>query len=379
MKEYTKKQLIIRGILSAFFFIIAIVIVTKTIYKMTKKEPGVYIIEAQTDKEAMLYASGIKLSYYLDGKSSDIRTNEKAISQIYSIALSRAYKLTDPYNEYEGYVNLCTINRSMGSDVKISKELHDILKDAYEKTKEENGYSMFAGAYYKHFNDIIYSDDSISFDPVNNEEESKRVNALLEKTLDLNNFTLDLSKERNVNFNVSDSFKAFIKENEESETSLDLNLLRESYMLKVTADALTTAGYTKGLITTQSGVILDLGDYKNGGYALYAIEDGNITPKDSVSVKPDTSMSGIVSFALEGDLRGFSEVRKGSETIYRSPFVLLKENGIYTWAKSSYVVNDSLDIPKTVYANIVLASCDSEDEAKNNMNELGIAEYYFFK
>ncbi|MBR6003454.1 MAG: hypothetical protein IK068_01880, partial [Lachnospiraceae bacterium] len=127
MKEYSKKQLIIRGVLSAFFFIAAIVIVTRGVYKITNKEPGLYKIEATADKDAMLYASGIRLSYYFDGKSNDIKTEEKAVTQIYSMALARAYKITDPYNEYEGYVNLCTINRSKGQDVKISKELYAIL------------------------------------------------------------------------------------------------------------------------------------------------------------------------------------------------------------------------------------------------------------
>ena len=379
MKEYSKKQLIIRGILSAAFFIAAIVIGVGAVQKLTKKDPGIYVIDAQIDKSANLYASGIKLSYYLDGKSSDIRTNEKAISQIYSIALARAYKLTDPYNEYEGYVNLCTINKCKGNDVKISQELYDILMDAYEKTKENKGYSMFAGPFYEHFNEIIYSDDSVSFDPVVNEEESKRVNALLEKTLDLSNFTLDLSKEKSVNFSVSKSFEDFLKDNEEKEASLDLNLLREAYMVKITADALASSGYTKGLITTQSGIILDLGSYEKGGYTLYAMEDGKISTKKVVEVKPGTSMSGMVSFALQGDLRGYSEVMKGSDTIYRSPYVLLKENGLYTMVKSSYAACDSLDIVKAVYANIVLASCDSKDVAKSNMNELGITEYYFFE
>ena len=379
MKEYSKKQLIIRGILSAVFFIAAIVIGVRAVQKLTKKDPGIYVIDAQIDKSANLYASGIKLSYYLDGKSSDIRTNEKAISQIYSIALARAYKLTDPYNEYEGYLNLCTINKSKGSDVKISQELYDILKDAYDKTKENKGYSMFAGPYYEHFNEIIYSDDSVEFDPAVNEEESERLNALLDETLDLNNFTLDLSQEKTVNFSVSKSYEDFLKDNEEKDAAIDLNLLREAYMVRIVSDALTSAGYTKGLITTQSGIIIDLGSYERGGYTLYAMEGGEIATKKVVELKPGTSMSGMVSFALQGDLRGYSEIKKGSDTIYRSPYVLLKENGLYTMVKSSYVAIDSLDILKAVYANIVLASCDSKDAAKSNMNELGITEYYFFE
>ena len=379
MKEYSKKQLIIRGILSAAFFIAAIVIGVRAVQKLTKKDPGIYVIDAQIDKSANLYASGIQLSYYLDGKSSDIRTNEKAISQIYSIALARAYKLTDPYTEYEGYLNLCTINQRKGIDVKVSAELYDILKDAYDKTKENKGYSMFAGPYYEHFNEIIYSDDSVEFDPVVNEEESERLNALLDETLDLNNFTLDLSQEKTVNFSVSKSYEDFLKDNEEKDATIDLNLLREAYMVRIVSDALTSAGYTKGLITTQSGIIIDLGDYERGGYTLYAMEGGEIATKKVVELKPGTSMSGMVSFALQGDLRGYSEVKKGSDTIYRSPYVLLKENGLYTKVKSSYVATDSLDILKAVYANIVLASCDSEEAAKSNMNELGITEYYFFE
>ena len=379
MKEYSKKQLIIRGILSAFFFLAAIFIVTRAVYKITDKKPGVYKIEATADKDAMLYASGIQLSYYFDGKSNDIKTEEKAVTQLFSLALARAYKITDPYNEYEGYVNLCTINRSQGQDVKISKELYGILKDAYEKTKEEKGYSLFAGSFYKHFDEIIYSDDSVSFDPVVNEEESKRVNALLEKTLDLSNFTLDLSKENSVNFSVSKEFGEFLKTQEESETSLDLNLLREAYMLNIAADALTSAGYTKGIITTDRGVILDLGSYEMGGYPLYSMKDGEITNEKALELMPGTSMSGMVSFGLGEGLKGYSVVKKGSDVFYRSPFVLLKENGIYSAAKSSYVANDSLDIPKTVYANIVLASSDSEEIAKDNMDELGITEYYFFE
>ena len=57
MKEYSKKQLIIRGILSAAFFIAAIVIGVRAVQKLTKKDPGIYVIDAQIDKSANLRAN----------------------------------------------------------------------------------------------------------------------------------------------------------------------------------------------------------------------------------------------------------------------------------------------------------------------------------
>ena len=340
----------------AFYFIVS------GVYKLTNQEPGYYALEAAMDKEASTYAHGITCTYLFDGSSNSIKAEKRAAEECYSGALLRLYKLTDSDNEYEGYTNIATINKSIGTDVKVSDELYEILNDAYRKTELGQDYSVFAGAYYHHWNNILMLSDAEPFDPLINSEEADRLEELRTRVLNHDNFKLIFKGDNTLRLEVSEDYLKYIEDSEESTAILDLNVLREAYMVKYVKKSLADKGFTKGRITTDLGLYADLGDYGAGGYTLAKVVGGKLIFSDTVAVGKDECMSGIIAIPVEEEADRYYSVTKDSKTYYRNPFVTLHEGGFPEYIGSSYVKGAAgSDIVNVMYTNIILNSITEAD------------------
>lgn len=245
-----------------------------------RKEKGYQNIEAEPDEEAVMYAKGITFQYYFDGSSDEIKLAIKELGAAYSPALLRLYKLLDSETEYEGFANIATLNAHIGEDVAISDELYRVLLDAKEKTLEQKGFNMFAGAFYRAWQDIRYISDPENYDPLNNDTERERLERLQKASSDLSNFDLvTVDEEKHiVRLEVSESYLALLQELEQEGPVLDLNLLHDAYELQLLGEILVKAGYQDGYITTSGGISVILPGNPDGDLCLYGRIPEGMTP-----------------------------------------------------------------------------------------------------
>lgn len=352
----------IRLALFVFALVCAVFFITRGVYLITNQKPGFYNIEAAGDKDAPVYAKGINLTFYLEGRSNEIKTAKNEIEECYSSTLLRAYKITDPSTEYEGFNNLCTLNNNPGKEITVSKELYEILKDAYEKTCEQRGYSVFAGNFYSHWNSILSLTEPSEFDPLNNSDEAERLSALAEMSSDLNGFSLIFKENNVVVFDYKEEYKKSLEKNEETPAILDLNLLRESYMIDMAKKALNERGFSRGLITTDRGLLLDLGTYDCGGYKMYSVDGESLVYEDTVKVPSDGAMSGICALPFEKGAVYFYTIEKDGEIHYRNPFAELNAAGFTKGIMSSYVCGSKMDAADVMFVNVgINSNCYDSD------------------
>ncbi|MBR6307552.1 MAG: hypothetical protein IKR39_03005 [Lachnospiraceae bacterium] len=366
-----KKISPIRVILFAVAFAAAIFFITRGIYKITNQDPGYYNLDTMPDEEAGLYASGITCTYLFEGSSNAIKQQKKEAEACYTGSLVRLYKLTDPDKEYTGYTNLCTISKNIGKDVTVSEELYNILEDAYKKTALGQNYSVFAGAFYSHWRSILSLEEPEEFDPVNNTEEKERLEELYSLLTDSQNFKLIFKDDNVVRLEVSDAYLKRINDMEESATVLDLNVLREAYMLQNVSQDMKARGFTKGRITTDLGLYVDLGDYGVGGYTTYSVENGKAVEKDIVPVSKAECMCGFVSVPVSDRTDLFYSVSDGTHTYYRSPFALVVPESYSNYVGSAYAkAGAETGIVNTAYRCMMLYGATSAEEAENALDEI---------
>ena len=363
MKNKSKpidKKLVIRIILFAVAFITAIVAFTKGVLSLSNNKEGYQTIEASSDKEAILYANDFTFTYYFEGKSREIRELKNAVTEVYSGALCRAYKLLDPDNEYEGFVNLATLNRKAGETVQVSEELYRILKDAYGRTAQNAGYSMFAGALYDYVKSILILTDPLEFDPVNDPETEERIAALAglgdEKYFGLR-FIDDA--ECTVCFEITGQYRKSAQELEaEGYMPLDLNLLRDAYILEIVVRALDEAGYTNGYLTAKSGLTYALSKQNGLEYCIYGLKDGIPAIIKTLQSESRTVYSMFKAFGFENESLYYKFTQNG-ETIYRNPYIGA-DNGrssddllaLYSVLTIDDMSGKAYNIADTVYCNI---------------------------
>ncbi len=271
--KVSDKHILLRAILTAVFFVIAVVAFTVGVTNIGKKTSGYQLIEAKADAEALTYNNAVHYKYWFEGSSNQIKRGIRALEAEYTPILASAYKQLDSRNTYTGQVSIGTINESLGMDVSVSPELYVILQDAYGRTMEGSGFNMFAGALYEEWHSILILNDPEDFDPSTNEVQRERIKAIAEVVNDLSNFKLEFLPENKVRFSVSDGYRAFCTEYEISAPALDLNILKDAYMLQWIGEALVGKGYSLGYLFTEEGLVLNTSPRGTLNYDFYTLED----------------------------------------------------------------------------------------------------------
>lgn len=235
--EDSSKHLVLRVVLFAAAFILAVYSFTKGVASIGHKEPGWQVVTAAADSENPLYGSGIDLRIYLEGSSSYIRRTLAQFTTEYSNALKHYYRLFDSVNFYENYTNLATLNSSLGKTVKVPQELFNVLSDAYNRTLSGQC-NLFSGA---QFNARQALENSIEYDA---EYEAQRIERITDACNDLSNFSLVLnSVDCSVCFNVSPEFLSLMNELECPADYLNLNSMYYDYLISLLCSYLSDAGY----------------------------------------------------------------------------------------------------------------------------------------
>ena len=363
--KVSEKHIGLRIAVTAVAFVIAVVAFTIGVTSIGKKEPGYHSIEAKTDAEALSYNNAVLYRYWFDGKSNEIKGKIRELTGVYTPVLAAAYKQLDHQNTYTGQVSIGTINKNLGQIVSVSPELYAILKDAYAKTLEKKGYNLFAGALYAEWESIQILDNPDEFDPVNNEYIQSRLHAIAAVVSDLSNFNLEFLDDTtcSVRFSTSDAYKVFCTENEITAYALDLNLLKDAYMLSMMGESLVKEGYSLGHLSTKEGLALNTSPRGSLNFDMHTREGENDTVYASVNLDGVFSAATFTAYGMGSDY-GYVLEHEGSK-LYRHLYFDVRSADFADILMSATIISHDTDIVGNTYRSIILNTLKSEQDVKN--------------
>ena len=381
--EVSEKHIGLRIAVTAVALVIAVVAFTIGVVNIGKKTPGYQNIEAKVDAEAILYNDAVLYRYWFGGTSNEIKRSINALVLEYTPILSAAYKQTDHQNTYSGQVSIGTINQHPGEVVTVSPELYAILKDAYAKTLEGRGYNMFAGALYAEWKSIQILEDPKEFDPANNENTAERLHAIAAVVNDLSNFNLEFLDDSNcsLRFSTASGYDDFCREYEITAYALDLNNLRDAYMLSMMGPALVADGYSLGHLTTPEGLALNTSPRGTLSFDLHTWEYGKDSVYASVELDGVFSAATFTAYSMGSDY-GYSveisadptastgsngiqqdpSASTGSNRLYRHLYFDVRTGDFTDVLMSATVISKDMDIVENAYQNIILNTLKTEQE-----------------
>ena len=376
--EVSKKHLGLRIALTAIALAVAVFAFTYAVVRIGHKDPGYQTIEAKADAEALTYNKAVAFRYWFGGSSNDIKRGINALTEVYTPILAAAYKQLDHQNEYSGCNSIASLNRNQGSVVALSKELYSVLKDAYGRTVENNGYNMFAGDLYAEWESILILEEPDTFDPANNPDQAARISAIASMVSDLSNFSLEFvdDNECTVRFSVSEEYKRFCKEFEIESVPLDLNLLHDAYMLRWIADALFDEGCRTGYLYTAEGLVLCLDPSGTLSYDMYTLENGRETAYASVNLEDPFSATTFTAFGM-GSLYGYN-----LGNLYRHLYFDVRTGDFTNILMSATVISRDKNLVEDVYQTMILNTLSTEREVASYAAELeksGLLVSYVFQ
>lgn len=349
--------------------LIAIGSITTGVLMLSHKDKGFYVINASMDSEAVNYAKNTELHYYMEGSTSEIKDKTRQVTLLYSQSLAHIYKLLDAENIYTGYENIASINAKRGEYVNVGSVLYEILKDAYAKTCEQEGFNMFAGNLYERWANILILYDYENFDPINDAYEKDIITKLSKYVNDFDNFSLDFRDEdKAVRLTVSKEYDEFVKDNELLGNVLDLNLLKEAYLTKYVTDALEDKGFSDGYITTNRGLTITLSSLEGCQYPIYALDGGEIVIKEIKDAAPGSVHSAFNHFQKKETDILYQKLNVGNNVYYRSPYSNLSPEGYSNLHESYNTIVYALDPVEASYTNIKLINVEIQEELDNTLS-----------
>ena len=356
--ELSTKHLKLRAVAFVLALAVALAAFTVGVLSLTRKSPGYYDVEASTDDETILYAKSLRLSYYFPDEKTDIRGTLRQLQTVYPGALKEYSRLLDAENTFPGVINPAMLNRNLGKEMTVSADLFEVLTDAYAKTLEQQGYNMFAGPLYAVWDTLLYLEEPQDFDPAVNTAEKERLERIAAAVNNLDNFDFEVvdAEKHIVRFDVSDAVQRLLAEEELGDRVLDLNLLREAYLLRLIGDRLEKRGFHDGYLSTANGLVRCLSGRAAGEYCLYAFANGAAVPAATALLRGGTAFSLYRTLAFPGEDYGYYTVKTEEGMLRRHPF--LPASGAYPGVlSSSCVLGEDGDPVAASYANLRLNAC----------------------
>ena len=366
-KPLDRKKTILRFVAFLVFFALAVTFITIGVTNAGKRTEGLQLIEPELDKDVPRYQIGVSFQHWFTGSSSEIRLGVKELSELYGSALKDAFRMLDARERYEDWANLATVNQSLGREVTLNKPLYEVLQDAARRTAAGEGYSMFAGALCAEWEGLRYALDPAPGDPLNDPAEAARLEKLRAATADLTNFSLEFLDDAacTVRFTVDQDYLDLLAELElEDAPILDLNVLTDAYKLQLVAERLEDRGYDRGFLLTDSGLMLALSGYTDGGvFRLYGLDERGAVPAAELPILAGSCTVQLRAFGTQ-DEPGYYALEGGGTRYYRHPW--LPADGEYrNTLLTALVSGKGLSAPDACCACLRLLACDSAGEAKS--------------
>ena len=339
-------------------FFIAVAAFTNGVLGISNKKPGYYAIDTEPDEEAPMYAQNVSTNLYFTGESAEIKRSLMEAKGAYSAALQRAKKLTDAKMTYTGFQNIASLNAKPGQTLRVGSELCAMLRSAYEKTKENAGYNVFAGALNAEWETLLYLEEPQPFDPMNDSLQAERIRRLVTETNELSNFTLEFPDSESVCFDMSESYRRLLGELEITAPVLDLGFLRDAYALDLVKTSLEEAGYRQGYMSCGAFTLM-LSQEGEGAYCIYGNTADGVLALASLEAAKGSACCEIRSFPFAGE-SGYYSV----EDVPRHDAVDARTGYPGTALSSLYVVDEKGSAAQAAFEALRLFSISAEEWEK---------------
>ncbi|MBQ7145134.1 MAG: hypothetical protein IJR65_08265 [Oscillospiraceae bacterium] len=322
--EISQKHVKLRVVAFIVAAVIAIGAITYGVTHLGAKEPGWYEVESNGEASTIRMGRELRFRYRFSGKSQAINLELKELREVYTAALKRCGELLDPVDRYSGVVNLAALNQSVGVDLHVDPALLPVLQDALERTARGEGYSLFAGALYAEWNSIVNLADPQDFDPLRNRDEWARLLTAQSLASEPEAFSLTVvdAERAIVRLDAADWALEALEDMELSGRILDLNLLRDAYLIRLLAAELEEKGYHKGYLIADSGVLWTLSECETVAGTLYGLGEDGPLPAATALLGSEEAYCAWHAFATEDGAYGWYQIEdEAGETLLRHPYL----------------------------------------------------------
>lgn len=246
--------------------------------QLLRSDAGWQQIGAVTGQE-LSCAEDFTLQYDLGAGQTSVKEEDRALSRLYgeaSVAALRMFSNTSAWPEEH---NVRYLNEHPNEIVTVQPGLYKALETVHASGDR----TLYLGPLYELYNNVFTCEDDVltaEFDPRRSDETRRYFAACLTYADDPAAVDVELLGDGQVRLNVSEEYMAFAEE-EQIASFIDFAWMENAFIIDYLADALTEAGYTRGVLTSYDGFARNLGGSEETfGFNVY---DGAMSQAEPVA------------------------------------------------------------------------------------------------
>ncbi len=251
--ELDEKHLGKRAILVVILLVIAGISLIYGLVNLTKAQKGWNVIEVNSSSQSHC-GNEFTFLYNLGYGEQDATSEKKSLVLLYTDLCTREQTLFSNDQEYEGTVNIRTINEHPNEILTVDEELYRALN----KIQSSDSRYPFLGPVYDSYDYIFFYDDEndlYEYDPHVNETLHQEYMDILSYAADPEHISLELLNGNQVILHVSEEYRRFHDE-KSLNSYIDLYWMKNAFIIDDFADALIEAGFINGTISSNDGLVV---------------------------------------------------------------------------------------------------------------------------
>ena len=273
--KVSHKHVLLRVILFFVALGTAITFITLSILGFFSQETGFQIIEVTKDDKEPGDA-GLTLRYYFSGSTREVNARSADLKTRYTNIMREAYKLSDDVVGYTGITNLAYLNSHPDEKVQLDGRLYQALKESMESGHP--GDSPFLGPLYEEWDFLLGLSPTSRqlYDPALSPAHAEFLQSYVAVLSDPNSFTLTFHENNGVTLHLGATYTDWVRDNEYDGPLLTLGNRRDAYRIQWVKDALVAEGLTEGVMQSDDGLVVPLGELGDLGVTFHGFAHGSV-------------------------------------------------------------------------------------------------------
>lgn len=254
--ELSESNIKLRWILIVVLLSVGVVSIMVGLTSMLNTEPGWQTVEVSV-KEASC-AGDFTLQYDFSQAGTGATAQFKQLTQLYSEAAVKAYRLFSPEIREEGFFNVGYLNAHVNTPVRVEAELYEALSLAASYGSRQ----VFTAPAVVEYNRVFLcenSEEAVLYDPARDPENVAWLKELGRFMSDPDMIRLELIGDDQVQLSVAQEYLDFAGENEVN-VLLDFGWMKNAFIADYLASVLVQNGYTHGYLASFDGFTRNLDD-----------------------------------------------------------------------------------------------------------------------
>ena len=227
-----------------------------------------------------------------------VNKEREQVIDLYKQLTTKAYRLFDRDQSYEGLVNVNDINLHVNTELTLDPMLYEALKSFEDHGTRE----IYVCALAEHYDALIQIDtlEALSeVDPYTSKEVADFFKKVAAFASDEQAVSMEFLPDYRMILHVSDEYLAYAAEHD-IRSFIDFGWMRNAFLADYIAEGMIAKGYTKGILSSYDGFIRNFSDTGDGyDFPLYLRNGNTVYPALTLSYEGEHAIVWLRDYPVE--------------------------------------------------------------------------------